>query len=372
VTYLLLAAIAALLSFALTPVVRRLAIRVHAIDRPGRRRMHSSPVPRLGGLAVLAASFGTLWLAPLVGVAVIDRLAAGGWELGWLLAGVLLAVATGVRDDTHGLSPLPKLALVVAAAVVAVAGGYGLRGFTEPVTGTYIEFGAVGGLVTVGWIVVVTNAFNLVDGLDGLASGVALIASMTLLAVSLIEGRDDVALLWAVLGGSLLGFLPYNFFPASIFLGDSGSYLLGYLLAVLAIQSLEKGATLVVVLVPVLALGLPVTEVVSTVLRRSASRGAGAIMRADRGHIHHRLLRQGLSHRGAVLTLYAVCAGLGALAFLAVIVQGPASALAVGIGGIATYAGIGWLRVGRTRPYAARRSRSSDYARAQRARQTPE
>ena len=372
VTYPLLAGIAALLSFALTPVVRRLAIRMDAIDHPGRRRVHSSPVPSLGGLAVLVASLGTLSLASLAGVPVIDRLAARGWELEWLLAGVLLAVATGVRDDTHGLAPLPKLALIVAAAAVAVAGGYGLRGFTEPVTGTYVEFGAVGGLVTVGWIVVVTNAFNLVDGLDGLASGVALIASTTLLAVSLIEGRDDVALLWAVLGGSLLGFLPYNFFPASIFLGDSGSYLLGYLLAVLAIQSLEKGATLVVVLVPVLALGLPVTEVVSTVLRRSASRGAATIMRADRGHIHHRLLRQGLSHRGAVLTLYAVCAGLGALAFLAVIGQGAASALVVGIGGIATFAGIAWLRASRRRPPAPRSSRPSERPRARRAGQAPE
>ena len=348
-TYLLLAVIAALLSFALTPGIRWLAIRMHAIDRPGPRRVHTSPVPRLGGLAVLAAALGTAALAPLAGIDVIDRLEARGWALEWLLAGVLLAVGTGVRDDIHGLAPLPKLALVVAAALLAVAGGYGLRGFTEPFTGRYVEFGPLGALATVCWIVGVTNAFNLVDGLDGLASGVALIASTTLLAVSLIEGRDDVALLWAVLGGALAGFLPYNFFPASIFLGDSGSYLLGYLLAVLAVQSLEKGATLVVVLVPVLALGLPVTEVLSTIVRRStSSRGPASILRSDRGHIHHRLLRRGLSHRGAVLTLYAVCVGLGGLAYLAVIGQGLATAIVVGLGGFAIFAGIVRRRIRRT------------------------
>ncbi|MGH7895514.1 MAG: glycosyltransferase family 4 protein [Candidatus Binatia bacterium] len=339
---LVLAVIAATLAFALTPGVRWLATRLHAIDRPGRRRVHQGAVPRLGGLAVLGAVLGTLAVGPIVGVDVVSLLAARGWNLGWLLAGVLLTVATGVRDDTRGLKPLPKLGLVVAASGVALAGGYGLRGFTDPFTGTYVELGPLGGLATLCWIVVVTNAFNLVDGLDGLASGVALIASATLLAVSLIEGREDVALLWAVLGGALAGFLPYNFFPARIFLGDSGSLLLGYLLAVLALQSLEKGATLVVILAPVLALGLPVTEVVSTVVRRTVSQGAGSIFRADRGHIHHRLLRGGLSHRGAVLALYAVCAVLGGLSFLAVITHG-ASAVVVGIAGTATYAAIRWL-----------------------------
>jgi UDP-GlcNAc:undecaprenyl-phosphate/decaprenyl-phosphate GlcNAc-1-phosphate transferase len=347
VSHVLLATIAAALSFAVTPAVRRLAIAVHAIDHPGRRRVHASPVPRLGGLAVLAAALATAALGAFVGVDVVGRLVASGWRLDWLLGGILLAVATGVVDDVRGLAPLPKLLLIVAAAAVAVAGGYGLRGFTEPFTGTYVEFGPLGGLATVSWIVVVTSAFNLVDGLDGLATGVALIASVTLLAVSHVEGRADVALLWAVLAGALVGFLPYNFFPASIFLGDSGSYLLGYLLAVLAVQSLEKGATVVAVLVPVLALGLPMTELVSTVVRRSTAWGAGAILRADRGHIHHDLLRRGLTHRGAVLTLYAVCAALGALACLSVVVQGRTSALVVGVGAIATYVGIGWLRTRR-------------------------
>src|SRR4029079_14963798 len=172
-------------------------------------------------------------------------------------------------------------------------------------------------LVTVVWIVSITNAFNLIDGLDGLETGVAVLASATLLAISLSEGRADAACLWATLGGALVGFLRYNFNPASIFLGDSGSLLLGYLFAVLSIQSLQKGAAAVVVVAPLLALGLPIMEVVLTFLRRTLESGLGSVVRGDREHIHDRLVARGMTHRGAVLTLYVVCAAFGGLAFLA-------------------------------------------------------
>ena len=349
VHYVSVAALAAFVSALLTPLVRRAALTLEAVDRPGDRRVHATAVPRLGGLAIFAASLATILASPLVGIDLPAALVERDWRLGWLLAGVMLTVATGFVDDLRGLAPLPKLGLCTVAAAIALAGGVGLDGVTNPVTGSFIAFGALGALATLLWIVAVTNAFNLVDGLDGLAAGVALIVSLTLLAVSLMEGRTEAALLWAVLVGALLGFLPYNFHPARIFLGDSGSLLLGYLLAVLAVESLAKSATLVVVLATVLALGLPVIELVLTVLRRIAAHGPASLFEADAGHIHHRLLGQGLTHRRAVLTLYAACAALGTLAFAAVLIEGPANAVVVGVASAVIFAGIRRLHGARTR-----------------------
>jgi UDP-GlcNAc:undecaprenyl-phosphate GlcNAc-1-phosphate transferase len=320
--------------------VRALALRLGAVDRPGGRRIHDRPVPRLGGLAVLAAVLGTLAVAPAFGVPVVARLAAGGWGLGWLLAGVAVVVAAGVVDDLRGLGPRAKLGLQTVAAALALAGGFGLAGVTNPFTGDYVEFGILGGLVTLVWIVAITNAMNLIDGLDGLAAGVAVIGSTTLLAVSVAEGRLDAALLWAVLAGALAGFLRYNFSPATIFLGDSGSLLVGYLMSVLALQSLEKGVTAVLALVPVLALGLPIMDVVLALSRRALGPEPASVFRADREHIHHRLVGGGMTHRRAVLVLYAVCVAFSALAFLAVVVQGPGNAVVVAAGAVAIFAGV--------------------------------
>jgi UDP-GlcNAc:undecaprenyl-phosphate GlcNAc-1-phosphate transferase len=172
------------------------------------------------------------------------------------------------------------------------------------------------------------------------------IAAATLLMVALGEGRIDAALLWAVLLGALVGFLPYNFNPASIFLGDTGSLLLGYLLAVLSIQSLQKGATAVVVTVPILALGLPIVEAGLTLLRRTVVSGVVSIFRADQEHLHHRLVALGMTHRGAVLSLYAVCIVFNVLAFVSVLVQGFAQALLVGAGALVL---LGGVRAWRTR-----------------------
>jgi UDP-GlcNAc:undecaprenyl-phosphate GlcNAc-1-phosphate transferase len=340
VLYILLAIAAAGLSFLATPLVRVTAVRVGAVDEPDARRVHVGRVPRLGGVAVLAAGLATLLLAPLAGVRPLALLALEGWHLGWLLAGVLLTVATGVVDDVWGIGPLPKLASQTAAAGCALAGGYGLHGIANPFTGALVDLGALSGPLTLVWIVAIVNAFNLIDGLDGLATGVALIASAALLAVAWLESRVGGACLWAVVLGALAGFLPYNFNPASIFLGDSGSLLLGYLLAVLSIQSRQKGVAAVVVTAPVLALGLPIMEMVLTVQRRAATSGIGSIARADRQHIHHRLLGRGVTHRSAVLILYAVCVALSGLSFLSVLVQGPGNALVVGLAAVVIYGGV--------------------------------
>jgi UDP-GlcNAc:undecaprenyl-phosphate GlcNAc-1-phosphate transferase len=355
VGFLLLAAIAAGLSLAATPAVRAVAIRLRALDLPGPRRVHTEPVPRLGGLAILAAGVGALALSPLFHVRALELLAAAGWRLGWFLAGVLVIVSTGVIDDLRGLGPRPKLGLQIVAAALALAAGYGLRGVTNPLTGVYVELGGFGGLLAILWIIGITNALNLIDGLDGLAAGVTLIASVVLFFVSLIQGRPDAACLWAVLGGALAGFLYYNFHPASIFLGDSGSLLLGYVLAVVSIQSLQKSATAVVVLAPLLALGLPVMEMVLTLVRRTLRSEPGALFRPDREHIHHQLVGRGRTHRGAVLMLYCVCVACGLLALVAVILQGVTKAAVVGVAAAGIYAGIAILGYGI--PRGARQTR---------------
>src|SRR5262249_26244267 len=198
-----------------------------------------------------------------------------------------------------------------------------LDGITNPFTGRWIALGHLGGVLTVVWIVGITNAINLIDGLDGLAAGTGAIASGALALVCLAEGRNEAASLWAALGGGMAGFLVYNFPPASIFLGDTGSLLIGYAMAVLALASLAKGATAVVVLAPVLALGLPVADLALAVLRRLLTTGVGSIAQADQQHIHHRLVGDGMSHRGAVLLLYGVCVALGAGAVLAVVAGRP-------------------------------------------------
>jgi UDP-GlcNAc:undecaprenyl-phosphate GlcNAc-1-phosphate transferase len=332
VNHLVLAVTAAAFALGVTPLVRAIATRLGVVDRPGERRLHDAPVPRLGGIAVLVAGLGAFLLAPLLGVPVAETLALHGWRLWWLLAGVLVVVATGVADDVRGLAPGPKLVFQTAAGAIALAGGYQLVGFTNPLTGVYVELGALGGVLTLAWILFVTNAVNLVDGLDGLAAGVTTIAAATLLCIAGEEGRPDAAYMWALLLGAVLGFLPYNWNPASIFLGDSGSLLLGYALAVLSIQSLQKGATAVVVIAPILALGLPIMETMLTVLRRAVSSGVTSVFRPDQEHLHHRLLALGIPQRAAVLILYGVCVAFNVVAFLSVLVQGVAQAVLVALG----------------------------------------
>jgi UDP-GlcNAc:undecaprenyl-phosphate/decaprenyl-phosphate GlcNAc-1-phosphate transferase len=342
--YLLTFALAAAIAAAATPLVRRLALAIGAVAEPGGRHVHAGRIPRLGGLAVLGGGLGALALLSAGGVGLGELLATYGWHSGWLLAGTLTVAVVGAVDDVVGLGPLAKLGWQVLAGIMALAGGYGFAAVTNPLTGGVVDFGWLGPLATLAWVVGVTNAFNLIDGLDGLAAGVGLIASLTLVAVSVIEGRPDAALLASALGGALAGFLFFNFNPATIFLGDSGSLLLGYALAVLSIQSLQKGTTTVLITVPLLALGLPLMDVALTLLRRSLAAGAGAIFRADAAHIHHRLLRRGLSHRRAVLVLYAVCVAFSGLAFLAVVARGKVDTFIVGAVVAATFVAVRLLR----------------------------
>ncbi len=296
------------------PFNRRLAFIVGAIDVPGGRRLHQVPTPRLGGIAILLAI-----VVGLVVTAVLDSssaltLASTRW-LG-ATATVGLVAIVGVTDDVFGLPAPIKLAAEILAAILALLSGYRIDILFN------LPLGWLGIPVTIGWIVVVTNAFNLIDGMDGLAAGVGVIISATLFAFSLSLNSRPGALAMAALTGALVGFLPFNLPPARVFLGDSGSLSIGIIFALVAIETSNKLATGIAMLVPALAMGLPLAEITITVLRR-ALRGVHVVRRddskeryellfvrrtalfsADRDHIHHRLLSLGLSKKKAVATLY--------------------------------------------------------------------
>lgn len=330
IRYLGLALLSGLLAYGLTPLVRRTAIRLGAVDHPDARKVHLRQIPRLGGVAVAAAAGLTLALAAL-----FDRFYAPFFQLdlarwGGLWLGMIPVVAAGVWDDIRPLKAVPKFALQGLGAGIAIWSGFLIEGIGLGPEYA-LDLGALAYLVTLLWIVGVTNAFNLIDGLDGLAGGMALIAAAALAGITFLNGDTQTALLLAVLCGALLGFLPYNFHPARIFLGDSGSLVLGFVLSLVAIRSAQKGATFVAVLVPLLVLGIPLFDTLVAIARRflravegGLREGGGfrdrlaEVFQADRGHLHHVLLRKGFSHRGTVLILYGLGVLLAAGAFVVV------------------------------------------------------
>ncbi len=299
-------------SLGLTPLVRRLALRLGVVDNPEKRKMHHVPVPLLGGVAVVVSSLVVLtgvWaLAP-------DLLGEDASKLPAILVAGTVIAALGAYDDWRGArAPVKLVWQSIAAAVVVMAGAEtGL--FTNPLGGS-LEIGWLGIPVTILWIVGVTNAMNLIDGLDGLAAGIGGIAALSLCAVAAMMDNFLAASVSLTLAGASLGFLPFNLYPARIFRGDTGSMFLGFILASLgAVGSLKASASTVLVL-PIVVLGVPVFDTVWAVLRRAHRRISP--FKPDREHIHHRLVRVGLHHRHVVLVLYFVCAFLGLSAFIMV------------------------------------------------------
>ena len=285
-----------------TPVVKNLAIRVKAVDVPrDGRRMHDHPIPRMGGLAIF---LGFL-------LSVLLFLELDGQMRGMLLGAVVIVVL-GIFDDIYSLPAMFKFVVQIAAALVAVLTGNVIEAVSNPnvfSADLYWDLGWLSIPVTVVWIVAITNAVNLIDGLDGLACGVSTISSMTLLVIALVVSEADVAILMAALAGGCLGFLPYNMNPAKIFMGDTGSTFLGYILAVVSIQGLFKFYTIISFAVPFLMLGLPIFDTCFAFIRRIAH--GQSPMHADRSHIHHRLIDMGLSQKQAVAVLYIISAILG-------------------------------------------------------------
>ncbi len=300
------------LSLGLTPLVRRLALRLGVVDNPEKRKMHHVPVPLLGGAAVVVSS-----LVVLTGVWILapEFLGEDAPKLpAMLLAGTIIA-ALGVYDDWRGARASVKLVWQSIAAAVVVMAGVQTGLFTNPLGGS-LEVGWLGIPVTILWIVGVTNAMNLIDGLDGLAAGIGAIAALSLCSVAAMMDNFLVAIVSLTLAGASLGFLPFNLYPARIFLGDTGSMFLGFILSsVGAVGSLKASASTVLVL-PLIVLGVPVFDTVWAVLRRTHRRVSP--FKPDREHIHHRLVRVGLHHRHVVLVLYFVCAFLGLSAVIMV------------------------------------------------------
>lgn len=287
---------------AVTPLIRMLALRAGAVDKPGERKVHRRPVPCWGGLGIFLG-FTT---AVLFGVHLSREI------IGMLLGG-LVALAVGMIDDRRELSPWAKLAGEVAAALVAVAFGVKIRFVTNPFGGL-IGLGYFSIPLTILWIVAIANAINLVDGLDGLAAGVSAISAATVAVVSFGQREMPVAVMAALLAAASLGFLPHNFHPARIFMKDAGAMFLGFMLASLSALGLTKSATAFSLILPILILGIPIFDMLFAIVRRVLQRRP--IFSPDRGHIHHRLLDLGLTQRRAVLLIYAVNLLLGGSAVL--------------------------------------------------------
>src|SRR6204780_4138312 len=309
---LTLGALSVLLALILTPVVRDRIGKFGFLEHPvGVRNKHGAAMPRVGGIAIVLAYLSTFSIAfalPFTYTYVLHR--ALPHILHLALAGSVV-FATGVLDDRLRLSAWKKLAGIVGAAVLAYAAG--IRVDIHILHGLPAWPG-LGFAITVIWLIGCTNAFNLIDGMDGLAAGVGLVATVTMLIAALTQGNLPLALATMPLAGCLLGFLRYNFDPASVFLGDSGSLLIGFLLGCFGALWSEKSVTLVALTVPLLAVSIPLIDVVLSILRRFLRNRP--IFQADRGHIHHRLLDRGLSPRSAVLTMYGLCGLVAVLSLL--------------------------------------------------------
>jgi UDP-GlcNAc:undecaprenyl-phosphate/decaprenyl-phosphate GlcNAc-1-phosphate transferase len=337
-----------LFSFVLTRCVRDFASRCGWVAIPSHERhLHSRPLPRLGGVAIFI-SFSLSMLAAAVMARYIPNLHSA-FALKTLLT--ILAPATavfllGVYDDLRPVGPYVKFAVQGLAATMLFMGG--LRILNIPVLfGEHQLPWFVGLPFTILWVLAITNAFNLIDGLDGLAAGSALFSTLVAFVVTLLNGYSLVTVMTIALAGAILGFLRYNFNPATIFLGDSGSLFIGFLLSALALAGAQKAPTIVAVAIPVVSFGLPILETSLSILRRLIS--GRPVFTADREHIHHKLLQHGLTHRQVVIVLYAVSAVFALLSLFLLWPTGSSLGLVLAVLGIGIWIGVqrlGYLELG--------------------------
>lgn len=313
--YGVLFAVAAVVTIALTPLARKLAIKLDAIDYPSARRVNMLPIPRMGGVAIfggilaalVVAGFGVYafgWVDPFIDYNGIE---VNYWGV---LLGTVLIFLVGAVDDVVDLNPKAKMLGQIVAACVVAGSGLLFSSIHNPFGEGYIEFGWVAYPLTVFYLVAFANVINLIDGLDGLAAGITGISAITILLFAVLTGRFDAALFSVILVGVCAGFLKSNFFPASIFMGDSGALLLGFSLGIISLFAVARSALFVSLLVPILAAGVPILDTFFAIVRRK--REHRPIDEADKGHIHHRLMRAGFSQRATVLIMWAWTALLAA------------------------------------------------------------
>jgi UDP-GlcNAc:undecaprenyl-phosphate GlcNAc-1-phosphate transferase len=297
-----------------TPLARVLGIRMGAMDLPGDRKVHIQPIPRIGGVGIFAAFMVTIVAFTLIVETNVSSLLVLDTRVMALLAGAGICFLTGIVDDFRGVSAKVKCLFQIFAATLTYLGGVKISGVF---IGTgYLELGYMGYPATILWFLVFINAVNLIDGLDGLAGGITFIAAILMVLISLISQSYLNALLFAALAGSILGFLYYNFNPASIFLGDGGSYFIGFLFAGLSLYGSVKSHVGSVLLIPMIALGLPLFDVLLSSVRRFLE--GKKIFSADKDHIHHRLVQLGLSTRRVVWLMYGISLGLCLFALVVV------------------------------------------------------
>ncbi len=334
IKYLLFFLTSIAISLLITPLIRLVAIKLNILDLPSKRKIHKKPMPLLGGIPIFIAFNLTIFLGILFNFEYLEKFYTSKWMSIFIAQLIILGI--GIYDDIKKTKPWVKFLFQIFAASLLIVAGLGIHIITNPFSGNSINLGILFIPITILWVVGVTNALNLIDGLDGLATGTSLIACITIFGIAYIYQNIGIALVSLILAGSIVGFLRYNFYPAKIFLGDSGSLLLGFLLAVLSLQGSHKGAVMVAILAPILILGLPITDTLLAMIRRFLkpinpvnyqnengklknllSKGS-SIFKADKDHIHHRLLKIGFSQKKVVLILYGICIVLCALAFVTI------------------------------------------------------
>lgn len=313
--YLIVFLVSLLFTLLLTPVARRIALQFGAIDRPSKRKVHKKIITRFGGLSI----FVSFIIAVIAGIIFSGKLGIklGAKEMSSLvgiLFGSGIITVIGLFDDVKGIPAFLKLAGQIAASTIAVYFGVQIFFVSTPFA-RIVMLGAWAPAITIIWMVAITNAMNLIDGLDGLASGITMIAAATLFIVAVKMGQTDTAILLIALTGAAFGFLRFNFFPATVFLGDSGSLFFGFMLACASIVGVLKSTLMIALVIPVAVLGIPIYDTAAAIIRRAVA--GRPIFEADRKHLHHRLLKAGFNQRQVVILIYVACLILSLVALAA-------------------------------------------------------
>ena len=310
-------------TFVVTPHTMRLAKKVGAIDIPNDRRVNKKPMPRLGGLAVISGFFVSI-IYLFITTSIEGKLNLFGQEnyyikmIGFFVGIVVLGITCYI-DDVKGIPSLVKLASQIIASIIVVVCGIRIENISIPFTQGKIVISEVFSyIITICWIVGITNAINLIDGLDGLSSGVTLISCLSLLMVFALNGSPLIAIvLITALAGALVGFLPFNFSPAKTFIGDTGSNFMGFSLAIISILGVAKTYTALVLIAPIIILGMPIFDTIFAIFRRIIKgKSIKAVFKPDKGHLHHKLMSKGYTQKQAVLIMYGITAILGMFAVI--------------------------------------------------------